>query len=185
MDLERAFPTFDPTRVVFRDDGLIVVDKPAGMPSQAADAEVPDDLPSRLRTLTDYLGTHQRLDAETSGLVLFTSERSANASIAEQFEKRRVKKTYIACVTNFRARGELVLRGVIDGKKAVTRARAIERRGDRVMVEIDLETGRTHQARVELARVGSPIAGDALYGGALAPRLMLHASALEVVSPHG
>ncbi len=189
MDLARAFPDFDPARVVFRDDGLIVVDKPAGIPSQSPDPEVPDDLPARLRSLAPYLGTHQRLDAETSGLVVFTTEKTANASIAEQFEKRRVKKKYLACVTKFAAQKEIELRDVIDGKKAVMRVRAIERRssatGERVLVEIDLETGRTHQARVQLSRAGSPIAGDAMYGGAHASRLMLHAASLEIVSPRG
>lgn len=74
MDLARAFPDFDRARVVYRDDGLIVVDKPAGVPSQSSDPDVHDDLPARLAGLTEYLGTHQRLDAETSGLVLFTTE---------------------------------------------------------------------------------------------------------------
>jgi 23S rRNA (cytosine1962-C5)-methyltransferase len=189
MDLARAFPDFDPARVVFRDDELIVVDKPAGIPSQSPDPEVPDDLPARLRSLAPYLGTHQRLDAETSGLVVFTTEKTANASIAEQFEKRRVKKKYLACVTSFKAQKEIELRDVIDGKKAVMRVRAIERRRseaeERVLVEIDLETGRTHQARVQLSRAGSPIAGDAMYGGARAQRLMLHAASLEIVSPRG
>src|SRR6266567_4782441 len=103
MDLASAFPAFDEKRVVYRGDGVIVVDKPAGVSSQAADPEVADDLPARLRAISEYWGTHQRLDAETSGLVLFTTERAANASIAEQFEKRRIQKTYIACVENFRA----------------------------------------------------------------------------------
>ena len=185
MDLERAFPDFDEERVVLREGGLLVVDKPPGVPSQAADPEVPDDLPSRVRALASYVGTHQRLDAETSGLVLFTTERAANAAIAEQFEERRVKKSYLACVENFRARGEVVLRDVIDGKKAVLRARAVERRGERALVAIDLETGRTHQARIQLARAGSPIAGDTIYGGPAAPRLMLHAAGLEIVAPSG
>ncbi len=185
MDLARAFPGFDPDRIVFREDGLLVVDKPAGVSSQSADPEVSDDLPARLRGLTEYLGTHQRLDAETSGLVVFTTEREANAVIAEQLEKRLAKKTYIACVTGWRHRGELVMRDAIDGKNAVTRARAIERREDRALLEIDLETGRTHQARIHLSRAGSPVAGDALYGGAPAPRLMLHAAGLEIRSPRG
>ena len=64
-------------------------------------------------------------------------------------------------------------------------ARVIERRGERAMLEIDLETGRTHQARVQLQRAGSPIAGDTLYGGPPAPRLMLHAMGLDVVAPSG
>ena len=184
MDLAKAFPSFDERRVIHRGDGLLVVDKPAGVPSQGADPEVPDDLPARLQGLAEYLGTHQRLDAETSGLVLFTTEKSANAAIAEQFEKRRITKTYVACVENFRGQKK-TLEDVIDGKKAVMHARVTERAGQRAMLEIDLETGRTHQARIQLQRAGSPIAGDTLYGGAPAPRLMLHAMGLDVVAPNG
>ncbi|HEY2366984.1 MAG TPA: class I SAM-dependent methyltransferase [Polyangiaceae bacterium] len=184
MDLEKTFPAFDEARVVHRGDGLLVVDKPAGVPSQASDPEVPDDLPARLKRIAAYLGTHQRLDAETSGLVLFTTEKSANAKIAEQFEKRTIQKTYVACVEKFRDRKK-TLSDVIDGKKAVMHARVIERRGERAMLEIDLETGRTHQARIQLQRAGSPIAGDTLYGGPPAPRLMLHAMGLDVVAPNG
>ncbi len=184
MDLAKTFPAWDERRVIHRGDGLIVVDKPAGVPSQAADPEVPDDLPARLRGLTEYLGTHQRLDAETSGLVLFTTEKSANAKIAEQFEKRRIQKTYVACVENFRGQKK-TLEDVIDGKKAVMHARVIERSASRAMLEIDLETGRTHQARIQLQRAGSPIAGDGLYGGPPAPRLMLHAMGLDVEAPNG
>lgn len=187
MDLERTFPDFDEARVVFRGDGLLVVDKPAGVPSQAADPEVPDDLPSRLRGFASYLGTHQRLDAETSGLVLFTTDCAANAPIAAQFEKRKVKKTYLAGVTGWSARDgrKKTLRHVLDGKQAVTHVRLLETHGERSLLELDLETGRTHQARVQLAKVGAPIAGDRLYGGVVAPRLMLHARALEIVSPSG
>ena len=184
MDLAKAFPSFVERRVIHRGDGLLVVDKPAGVPSQASDPEVPDDLPARLKGLAEYLGTHQRLDAETSGLVLFTTEKSANAAIAEQFEKRRITKTYVACVENFRGQKK-TLEDVIDGKKAVMHARVTERAGQRAMLEIDLETGRTHQARIQLQRAGSPIAGDTLYGGAPAPRLMLHAMGLDVVAPNG
>jgi 23S rRNA (cytosine1962-C5)-methyltransferase len=186
LDLARAFPDFDDRRIVFRDDGLLVVDKPAGVPSQASDPEVPDDLPSRLRAYASYLGTHQRLDAETSGLVLFTTDKAANGPIATQFEKRKVKKTYLACVTGWpRSQRQRTLRHMLDGKEAVTHVRLVEMRGERALLELELETGRTHQARVQLSRARAPIAGDTLYGGVAAPRLMLHAAALDIVSPSG
>lgn len=78
------------------------------------------------------------------------------------------------CVVSARASG---------AKEAVTHVRVLERKGERALLELELETGRTHQARVQLAHVGAPIAGDALYGGAKAPRLMLHASALAFLHP--
>jgi 23S rRNA (cytosine1962-C5)-methyltransferase len=69
------------------------------------------------------------------------------------------------------------------GKLAVTHVKVLGRHADRAMLELSLETGRTHQARVQLAHAGAPIAGDALYGGARAPRLLLHASALSLEHP--
>src|SRR5258708_10096123 len=70
-----------------------------------------------------------------------------------------------------------------DAKAALTRVKVLARSGDRAMLELELETGRTHQARVQLAHAGAPIAGDPLYHGTRAPRLMLHASALEFEHP--
>src|SRR5258706_8093194 len=82
-------PHFDPARVLYEDDDLIAVDKPEGVSSQAADPERPDDLVTRLRlwlTARDgaepYLGTHQRLDRDTSGVILYTKSRRANPSLA-------------------------------------------------------------------------------------------------------
>src|SRR5262249_32930771 len=71
------------------------------------------------------------------------------------------------------------------GKKAVTRVRLVEHRGERALLELTLETGRTHQARVQLAHAGFPIAGDRLYGGPLAPRLLLDAHTLAPAHPTG
>jgi 23S rRNA (cytosine1962-C5)-methyltransferase len=68
---------------------------------------------------------------------------------------------------------------------AVTHAREVARHGERALLELTLETGRTHQARVQLAHAGAPIAGDGLYGGSPAPRLMLHAASLGLDHPGG
>ena len=207
VQLEDVFVDFDPARIVFDDEGLLVVDKPVGVPSQAADPEVEDDLPARLRRYLartgkpTYLGIHQRLDAETSGLILFVRDRAHNPAIAAQFEGRRVEKTYVAGVTGWppharareltlhhrlaedeRGRMRPVARG---GKEARTRVRLIERVGDRALLELSLETGRMHQARAQLAANGTPIAGDRLYDGEPASRLMLHAMALSLRAASG
>ncbi len=197
------FPHWSPRWIVFEDDDLLVIDKPAGVSSQAADPSLPDDAPMRVARFLEqsgrdpYLGVHQRLDRDTSGLVLFTRRKEANPAIAKQFEGRTVKKIYVACVENWRAKGsvtelrhqlqkgkdglmEVVRRG---GQEAITRVKVIKRVGSRFMLELELVTGRMHQARVQLAAVGSPIAGDVLYRGAPAPRLMLHATRLLVRHP--
>lgn len=199
MDWKKAFPDFDP-RWILRDTGaLIFIDKPPFIASQFADTSVSDDLPSRLAAWLrsqgkpDYLGVHQRLDKDTSGVVAYVRDFDQNKRIAAEFENRRVDKTYLACVERWRSDKKLTLRDDLvegkgrmevgrkgNGKLAITHVRLVERRGARALLELELETGRTHQARVQLAHAGSPIAGDALYGGPRAGRLMLHASALEV-----
>jgi len=202
VDRRAVWPDFRDAWVVHDDGTLLVVDKPAGVPSQAADPEQPDDVVTRLRAHLGgaYLGVHQRLDKDTSGLLVFARRREANASLAAQFEGRSVDKTYVACVTGWpRGRDRATLRDAIaadkggamrvvtgrapGGKPAVTHVKVLARSGDRAMLELSLETGRTHQARVQLAHARAPIAGDALYGGARAPRLMLHASALSLEHP--
>lgn len=208
MDRERAFPSFRDAWIVFEDDALVVVDKPPFVPFQAVEQGRADDLVSRLRAHLEargahgYLGVHQRLDKDTSGLVLLVRDREANARVAAQFERRQVQKTYLACVLGWpRGRDRATLRDVLEegeggrvrvaghargrGKLAVTHVRVRARRGDRALLELTLETGRTHQARVQLAHAGAPIAGDALYGGAPAPRLLLHAHALGLDHPRG
>ena len=202
MDRRAIWPDFRDAWIVHADDAIVVVDKPAGVPSQAADPERPDDVVTRLRAHLGgaYLGVHQRLDRDTSGLLVFARRKEANAALAEQFEGRSVQKTYLACVAGWpRGRDRTVLRDALaegrDGtmrvvpprsrgaKKAVTRVSAVGRSGDRAMLELSLETGRTHQARVQLAHAKAPIAGDSLYGGARAPRLLLHASGLSFLHP--
>lgn len=194
---------FPEHRVIHEDEDLLVVDKPAFVPSQASEEGATDDLVSRLRAMlvargeaAPYLGAHQRLDRDTSGVILFTRRKSANPAIARQFEGRGVEKRYLAAVTGRevpkimkdflvarQGRAEVVARPGRGAQEAITRARVLDRQGDRALVELTLETGRMHQARVQLAHHGAPIAGDPIYGGAPAPRLMLHADSLGVTHP--
>lgn len=218
-DRARIWPYFRQEHVLYEDEDVIAVHKPAGVPSQAADPDRPDDLVTRLRAFLaardgkrdPYLGTHQRLDRDTSGVILFTKRSEVNAALAKQFEGRTLKKHYLAAVTRWpermreatlddvlrkgdggrmeviavqrgRGRGGVVVGGG-GGQRAVTQVRVRTRKDDRALLELRLETGRTHQARVQLAHAGAPIAGDPLYHGALAPRLMLHAAGLELDHP--
>lgn len=206
MDRAHVWPTFRDAWIVYDDGDLLAVDKPIGVSSQAADPERPDDIVSRLKThlaergQSPYLGIHQRLDRDTSGIIVFTRRREINAEMATQFEGREVRKTYVACVSGWpRGRDRATLRDFVAsapdgrmrvvttrdprGKEAVTGVRVLERHADRAMLALELRTGRTHQARVQLAHAGAPIAGDALYGGAPASRLMLHADGLALIHP--
>jgi 23S rRNA (cytosine1962-C5)-methyltransferase len=210
--LRSLWPAWRDERVLAADDDVIVVDKPAGISTHAPDAQRHDDVVSRLRAhLSErqgraateiYLGIHQRLDRDTSGVLLFARRRSANASLAAQFEGRAVRKVYLAGVAHWPARagdsGELRhhvapgpsgtmqvctarTRGAL---AAVTRFRVLTRGADgRVLLELRPETGRMHQLRVQVRAAGGAIAGDVLYGDVPAHRLMLHARALTLAHP--
>ncbi len=206
MDRLQVWPDFDERWILYEDDDLIAVDKPAFMPSQAADDARPDDLVTRLkawlarRAKGSYLGVHQRLDRDTSGVVVMTRRKEANPAVARQFEGRTVAKRYLAGVVGWPAgKGKGTLRdmlgpgkdGRVDvvpardrrGQPAVTHVELCEKRPPRSLLRLTLETGRTHQARVQLAHAGAPIAGDTLYGGSPAPRLMLHAESIALEHP--
>lgn len=220
MDRLRVWPDFRAEHLLYEDDDLLVVHKPAGVPSQSAQPDRPDDLVLRVRsflasregkeTSTIYLGVHQRLDRDTSGIVVFTKRPEANAGLAAQLESRRVTKRYLAGVVGWskgkrdvtldddlaksedgrmvvltrplRGHGRNVHRQR-PGQRAVTRAALRSLNGERALLDLVLETGRTHQARVQLAHAGMPIAGDVIYGGSAASRLMLHAATIELEHP--
>jgi 23S rRNA (cytosine1962-C5)-methyltransferase len=111
VPLSHLWPTFPLDRILYEDDAIIIIDKLVGIPTHGADPTRSDDALSRLRlALAErdgvsenrvYLGTHQRLDRDTSGALLFTRRKEANGAIASQFEKREVKKTYVAVVTGW------------------------------------------------------------------------------------
>src|SRR4051812_38631830 len=110
MDRARLWPHFRPEHILYEDDDLIAVHKPAGVPSQAAQPDRPDDVVTRLRAFLaardhvkdPYLGVHQRLDRDTSGVLLFTKRPDVNAGLARQFEGRTLRKRYLAAVTGWK-----------------------------------------------------------------------------------
>jgi 23S rRNA (cytosine1962-C5)-methyltransferase len=195
---------------LYEDADVLVVDKPAHMVCQAVDRERPlDDLPGAIkhwlaarRGVTPdvvYLGIHQRLDQQTSGAILFTLQKSSNPAIAAQFAERAIEKTYLAAVSGKPpAPGTLLAHWLAPGergsmrvstqsdpqaKEARTRVLGVRSVHGRSLLTLALETGRTHQVRVQLAAAGCPVAGDARYGGAPALRLLLHAQALAFARP--
>ena len=203
------FPVFDPSWVAHDDGAIVVLDKPAGIPVQAHDETRRDDLVLRAETHFEgrRFAVHQRLDRDTSGLVLFvTGGADANRTIARQFESRSLEKGYLAVVERWEHPDRITIDSPMvedDGprggrmrsangrdkkaQKAVSHVRVVRRSelGDRVLVHVTLETGRTHQARVHLASMGAPIVGDRLYGTAPSLRLMLHAASLAFTDVGG
>jgi len=175
-------------------DGLLAVDKPSRLVVHGGDAALGDDLVGRLKRglvatgHDDYLGVHQRLDKAASGVIVFTRSKKRNPAVAAAFAAHDIQRAYLAVVEGHLAarEGELVhqlepVKGGATrvvrsgGQRAVARYRVLRQVDRRALVELRPLTGRTHQLRVQLATSGAPIVGDALYGGAPAPRLMLHA----------
>jgi 23S rRNA pseudouridine1911/1915/1917 synthase len=182
--------------ILFEDERLLVVDKPAGVLAQ----------PSPLRTGTSLLdmasahlgqpaGLVHRLDKDTSGVTVFGKTGEATSALAGCFKDRTAAKTYLAVVD-----GSMVGEGVIalklrkdparpgrflaeqhgNGKEAETAFRVIKS-GPQSMVALFPRTGRTHQLRAHLSALGFPITGDRLYGGSeRAARCLLHAYSLTI-----
>jgi 23S rRNA-/tRNA-specific pseudouridylate synthase len=137
-----------------------------------------------------YLGLHQRLDRETSGVVVFTLDPAANAPLAAAFASGRgVAKTYHALCPRPAARvpASWQVSGPLggDGPHAETAFRLLRAVPDALLVEARPSTGRKHQIRIQLAERGLPILGDVRYGSrdARAGRVMLHAVRLELAHP--
>jgi 23S rRNA pseudouridine1911/1915/1917 synthase len=201
-------------RVLFEDEYLIAVDKPPGLPTQPTLDEARDNLFAAVKkylktrdgVADPYLGLHHRLDRDTSGVILFTKKTEANSGIAEIFSGRKAQKVYqaLAKTSGSALQDSFEIKNYLgkakgSGKKAYftevrsggdfahTSFRVLERfaRAHGVLIEAMPHTGRTHQIRVHLAEVGSPILGDATYGGdlKLAARLMLHAISLTFPHP--
>lgn len=166
--LDRKIP------VVWEDDWLAVVLKPAGLPTSGAHAQTLErTLPSNLRPspLPDAMGVPRavhRLDGQTSGLLIVAKSRSAHAALGQAFEQRTVTKRYRAIVVG-RLEGEGSCDEEIDGRAARSRYVAVSH--DRSLhadwsttVDLVPETGRTHQLRRHLAALGHPVLGDTRYG---------------------
>lgn len=193
--MDSLFVPFRAERVIARRDGILVVDKPPGMVVHGGDERFAADLVSRLARLLrreghdGYLGVHSRLDVGTSGVLPFTTSRDANARVAEEIARGDAERVYVAAVS-LAGRSRLEGSGKLEhclladkrrtrvvasgGERAVAHYRVLAEQGGRALVELRPETGRMHQLRVQLAALGAPIAGDELYGGAPAWRLLLH-----------
>jgi RluA family pseudouridine synthase len=191
-------------RIVHLDEAIVVVDKPAGLLSMGSAREkertahriLNEHLKSRTDSPTQQAFIVHRLDRETSGLMLFARSERIQAEL--QHNWKSVTKKYLAVVegTPSSAAGTLKDRlledkslrvRVVDqgGELAITHYRVLERHGKRSMLELELETGRKNQIRVQLAALGHPIVGDRKYGAKtdLARRLALHSCELSFRHP--
>jgi 23S rRNA-/tRNA-specific pseudouridylate synthase len=156
-------------------DHWLAVNKPAGLPTQPPKDRRQLSLEDILRAEHKRIWLVHRLDTPTSGVVVFARTQEAAARLSKWFASREMKKTYLARVDPPIVE-RTVIETPIDGKDATTIV--TPREGN--LVEVEIETGRTHQIRRHLASIGHPIIGDRRYGSTVnSTRLMLHAWRLE------
>ncbi len=188
-----------PLRVVYEDDEIVAVDKPAGMLVHAtlgvSSGTLANALAHRLKSIR--FSFVNRLDRQTSGLVVAAKTPQAAKSLGAQFRARAVKKEYLAVVAGILEGDSLEVDAPIgrvsetkphwnvsqEGKDAHTRLVVVERRENVTLVRLEPETGRTNQLRIHCAAIGHPIFGDVVYGAPAHTRLMLHALRLELRRP--
>jgi len=193
MEQLRADPAFSlPFELLLDDPPVLVVNKPAGLLTLGAKPEVPtlerlvkETLKERFgKSGNVYLGIPHRLDRPVSGAILFTRNSKAAARMAEQFHERQVRKVYLAILEKAPEESSGVLEHLLrkvpdqarvevvsgsageEGKPARLRYSTIGRTELGPVVEIELETGRMHQIRVQFSAIGCPVVGDRQYGAA-------------------
>ena len=204
MQSDTYSPPQDPLVILHHDHELLLVDKPSGLLSVPGKSEdLSDCLLERVQAVfPDALLVH-RLDRDTSGIMVFAMTRHAQRHLNLQFEKRQIKKTYVARVFG-RVKdrsGTVNLPLIVDwpnrplqhvdyenGKEAITDWKVMKYEEQSTRVRLSPQTGRSHQLRVHMLEIGHVILGDPFYAkgeARKADRLMLHAESLRLNHPDG
>lgn len=202
---ENITPINIPIDIVYEDEDILIVNKAADMPTHISVGNYENSLANAV--MYHYaLGGEQhlfravnRLDKDTSGLMTIAKNSYAHARLADEIQTGELKRKYMCIVEGdiecdgtvdapiARKEGSAIERCVsVSGHAAVTHYKVIKRYGQYTLLEMTLETGRTHQIRVHMAHIGHPLAGDWLYGTEdkeNVPRQMLHSCYLRLVHP--
>lgn len=200
-----------PIDVIYEDDNIIVVNKPKGLVVHPANGNPDGTLVNAIMSICkDTLsgiggeirpGIVHRLDKDTSGLLIVAKNDEAHIKMSEQIKNREVKKIYIALVRGQVPEEEATINMPIgrstkdrkkmavckNGKEAVTHFKVLQRFNKYTLLQIKIDTGRTHQIRVHLSEIGYPVIGDSVYSNGKnefnVEGQMLHAQKLEFKHP--
>lgn len=204
-----------PIEIIYEDNDIIVVNKPKGLVVHPANGNPDGTLVNAIMAICKETlsgiggeirpGIVHRLDKDTSGLLIVAKNDKAHINMSNQIKDRQVKKTYIALVRGIVAENEATINMPIGrstkdrkkmsvtkiGKEAITHFKVINRyttsKGEYTLLEITIDTGRTHQIRVHLAEIGYPVIGDNIYSNGKnqfgVEGQMLHAQKLEFIHP--
>lgn len=176
-----------PVEILYEDNDIIVVNKPKGLVVHPANGNPDGTLVNALMKICKGSlsgiggeirpGIVHRLDKDTSGVLIVAKNDKAHLNLCEQIKNRKVKKTYLALTRGVIKENEATINMPIgrsttdrkkmavvkNGKEAITHFKVLERFPNNTYLEINLETGRTHQIRVHLSQIGYPIVGDMVY----------------------
>jgi 23S rRNA pseudouridine1911/1915/1917 synthase len=199
-DSENIEPMDIPLEIIYEDEFVIAVNKPRNMPVHPSRG---NHLPTVANAIRAYIGhpfvfrAINRLDRDTSGIVLIAKDRLSGAKLYQAMKDRRFGKTYVALVEGKPDKLKGLINAPIareveggikrvvrnDGKEAITEYEVIESNGSVSKVKVTLHTGRTHQIRVHMAYIGHPLVNDFLYGKRGDDTYYLHCNSLSFPHP--
>lgn len=200
-----------PLQIIYEDNDIIVINKPKGIVVHPANGNPDGTIVNAIMNICkDSLsgiggeirpGIVHRLDKDTSGLLIIAKNDKAHVNMSEQIKDRKVKKTYVALVRGIVKENEATINMPIgrstkdrkkmavtkNGKEAITHFKVIQRYDKYTLLEIKIDTGRTHQIRVHLAEIGYPVIGDSTYSNGKnefgIEGQLLHAKKLDFIHP--
>lgn len=203
---ENIIPTPIPLNIIYEDEALLILDKPAGIAVHPSISHYTDSLANGVKYYFDTIGLKRkirpvnRLDLNTSGLIVFAKNEYVQECLIQQMQTNEFKKEYLAIVHGIfeKAQGTITLpiarkeNSIIErcisenGQEAITHYEVLKTSNDLSLAHCTLQTGRTHQIRVHMSAIGHPLVGDTLYGPNFSDsitRQALHSYKISFIHP--